>query len=112
MSRMGELAAVLEELKRCGEILIGVSESLTELFSGSREEETQPEERPAETAAVKKPPREEPPTLEAVRMVLAEKSRSGHTAEVRTLLQKHGADKLSEIDPAEYPALLAEVEAL
>ena len=45
-------------------------------------------------------------------MVLAEKSRSGHTAEVRTLLQKHGADKLSEIDPAEYPALLAEVEAL
>ena len=51
MSRMGELAAVLEELKRCGEILIGVSESLTELFSGSWEEETQPEERPAETAA-------------------------------------------------------------
>lgn len=112
MSRMGELAAVLEELKRCGEILIGVSESLTELFSGSREEETQPEERPAETAAVKKPPGEKPLTLEAVRMVLAEKSRSGHTAEVRTLLQKHGADKLSEIDPAEYPALLAEVEAL
>ena len=109
---MGELAAVLEELKRCGEIPIGVSESLTELFSGSREEETQPEERLAETAAVKKAPREEPLTLEAVRMVLAEKSRSGHTAGVRTLLQKHGADKLSEIDPAEYPALLAEVEAL
>ena len=44
--------------------------------------------------------------------MLAEKSRSGHTEEVRGLLAKHGADKLSEIDPAEYPALLAEAEVL
>jgi hypothetical protein len=47
-----------------------------------------------------------------VRAVLAEKSRSGHTEEVRALLNKHGADKLSEIDPAEYAALLAEAEVL
>ena len=55
---------------------------------------------------------EEPLTLEEVRAVLAEKSRSGHTEEVRELLAKHGADKLSEIDPAEYAALLAEAEVL
>ena len=55
---------------------------------------------------------EKPLTLEEVRAVLAEKSRSGHTEEVRELLAKHGADKLSEIDPAEYAALLAEVEVL
>ncbi len=55
---------------------------------------------------------EKPLTLEEVRAVLAEKSRSGHTEEVRELLAKHGADKLSEIDPAEYPALLAEAEVL
>ena len=47
-----------------------------------------------------------------VRAVLAEKSRAGHTAEVRALLLKHGADKLSEVNPAEYPALLADVEVL
>lgn len=57
-------------------------------------------------------PEEKPLTLEEVRAVLAEKSRSGHTEEVRELLNKHGADKLSEIDPAEYPALLAEAEVL
>ena len=45
-------------------------------------------------------------------MVLAEKSRAGHTAEVRALLVKHGADKLSDIDPTRYPALLADAEAL
>ena len=55
---------------------------------------------------------EKPLTLEEVRAVLAEKSRSGHTEEVRGLLARHGADKLSEIDPAEYAALLAEAEVL
>ena len=53
-----------------------------------------------------------PLTLEQVRAALAEKSRAGHTSEVKALLIKHGADKLSDIDPAEYPALLAEAEVL
>ena len=51
-------------------------------------------------------------TLEQVRAVLADKSRRGYTAEVKALLRQHGADKLSEIAPSEYEALLAEVEAL
>ena len=65
-----------------------------------------------EAKAAKPEPEEKPLTLEEVRAVLAEKSRSGHTDEVRELLARHGADKLSEIDPAEYPALLAEAEVL
>ena len=51
-------------------------------------------------------------TLEQVRAVLADKSRRGYTAEVKALLRQHGADKLSDIAPAEYEALLAEAEAL
>ena len=65
-----------------------------------------------EKPAAKQAQEEKPLTLEEVRAVLAEKSRAGHTAEVRELLNKHGADKLSEIDPAEYAALLAEAEVL
>ena len=65
-----------------------------------------------EKPVAKQEPEEKPLTLEEVRAVLAEKSRAGHTAEVRELLNKHGADKLSEIDPAEYAALLAEAEVL
>ena len=52
------------------------------------------------------------PTLEEVRAVLADASRKGHTAEVRSLLQKYGSKKLSEVDPANYKALLADVEGL
>lgn len=50
--------------------------------------------------------------LEDVRAVLAEKSHAGHTAEVRALLKKYGAAKLSEIDPANYEALMKDAEVI
>ena len=50
--------------------------------------------------------------LEDVRAVLAEKSRAGHTAEIRALLKKYGAAKLSEIDPANYETLLQDAEVI
>jgi hypothetical protein len=107
MSKMSELSLAVTELKRCGEALISISESLEALFSGN--ENAQATDQPkAEVSA----PDEKPITLEAVRAVLAEKSRAGHTAKVRELLEKHGAAKLSEIDPVEYPALLTEAEVL
>ncbi len=107
MSKMSELSLVVTELKRCGEALISISESLADLFSGNCDAHTADQPK-AEIPA----PDEKLITLEAVRAVLAEKSRAGYTAKVRELLEKHGAAKLSEIDPAEYPALLAEAEVL
>jgi|AGTN01.3.fsa_nt_gi hypothetical protein len=53
-----------------------------------------------------------PVSLEQVRSVLAEKSQDGFTVEVRRLLEKHGATKLSRINPSEYSTLLLEAEAL
>ena len=52
------------------------------------------------------------PKFEDVRGILAEKSREGFTKEIRELLEKHGASKLSQINPQDYPVLLQEVEAL
>ena len=57
-------------------------------------------------------PKTKPITLEQVRAVLADKSQQGLTAEVRVLLEKYGAPKLSQIDPANYAALLADAENL
>lgn len=50
--------------------------------------------------------------LEEVRAVLAEKANDGHVAEVKALIRVRGAGRLSEIDPAEYPGLLADAESL
>jgi len=104
---MGELSQAANELKRCGEILTGVSDTLAALFGGDAEQS--PAGASEKEAAPEKP---KPVTLEQVRAVLAEKSRDGYTTEVRALLEKHGAAKLSEIDPGEYAALLAEAEVL
>lgn len=67
--------------------------------------------QPAQAAA----PQSEPQPqlkLEDVRAVLADKSRAGYTAQVRELLAKYGASKLSAVDPANYAALLADAEVL
>lgn len=110
MGKMSELAAELSELKRCGEVLISLSESITALLSA--EETPPPEPKPAKRKKADEPPEPKPLTLEEVRAVLAEKSRSGHTAEVKALLTKYGADKLSALDPSKYAELLSEVEVL
>ena len=51
-------------------------------------------------------------SLEQVRAVLASKSQDGFTQEVRDLLIKYGAPRLSEINPSNYGALLADAEGL
>lgn len=118
MGKVSELSMLALELKKCGEALIGISEGLADMFSGTEEEK-----QPAQKAAPKKKTTEEPKPepqekeekplmLEDVRAVCADKSRKGFTAEVKAILTKHGADKLSEVAPAEYKALLAEVEVL
>ena len=50
--------------------------------------------------------------LEDVRAVLAEKSRSGKTSEVKELIATFGADKLSEIGVDKYADLLKKAEVL
>ena len=105
MSKRSDLSLAAAELKRCGDTLIGIAEALANLRCVTDD-----------TEAVGQPvapgPEAKPISLATVRAVLAEKSCNGYTSEVRALLEKHGAAKLSEINPAEYPALLAEAEVL
>lgn len=65
-----------------------------------------------ESTAVEKKEAKPALTLEEVRTVLAEKSRNGFTAEIKELLKKYGASKLSEVDPKNYEALLKDTEEL
>lgn len=51
-------------------------------------------------------------SIEDVRAVLAAKSQDGKTREVKALLMKYDAGKLSGVKPEDYPMLLKEAEAL
>ena len=99
MSKMGDMAATIEELRTAAATIKDVADWLAETFNGADDANSA---TPVEPAL----------TLEQVRAVLADKSRMGFTAEVRALLQKYGATKLSGIDPANYKALLADAEVL
>lgn len=51
-------------------------------------------------------------SLEDVRAVLAKLSQLGKTAEVKKLIVKHGAQKLSDVPESEYASLLHEAEGI
>ena len=101
MGKFSELDLAIKDLRSAAATINEVANTLAEMFSAASAEE-------APTAA----PAEPVLTLEQVRAVLADKSRMGFTAEIRTLLQKYGAAKLSGIDPANYNALVADAEVL
>ena len=116
MSKMKLLLDVVSDLRSLADSLQAVADALAQ---GGQEQpdqttEEKPTQKPEKKNVAKQVEKAEPKplTLEQVRAALAEKSRAGHTSEVKALLIKHGADKLSDIDPAEYPALLAEAEVL
>lgn len=73
-----------------------------------------PEKDESQDTTAKKQPTPESQTVTFVqlRSRLSEISRSGHTAEVKELIAKYGADKLSDLAESDYAALLAEAEGL
>lgn len=122
MGKVKLLLDVIADMRSLADSLQAVADAMTQTEPADVPEENTGEKtkktggkkaaKEAPEAASPPVPEEKPLTLEEVRMVLAEKSRAGHTAEVRALLVKHGAEKLSDIDPARYPALLADAEVL
>lgn len=109
MGRMKELAEQVAELKRCGEILIDISENLTQMFSAADVKKPVKEE-PKEPAAPKE--EKEVYSFEEVRAVLVAKSRDGHTDEVKAVISSFGVEKLSDIDPSKYEELLQKMEVI
>ena len=102
MGRISELELAIKDLRSAATTINEVANTLAEMFSTASADETL-------DAAVSAEPQL---TLEQVRAVLADKSRMGFTAEIRSLLQKYGAAKLSGIDPVHYKALVADAEVL
>ena len=127
MSKINDLKLNLEELMDntqkfvlCGRAMLDAIEEISTQFaqlanevSAKPETEKQlvtKEEKRAEPQVAEAP---KTATMEEVRGLLAEKSRSGFRAEVKALLTAHGVEKLSEItDPVELGKLKAEAEEL
>ncbi len=108
------LLKVVEDLRTLADSVQAVCVFVTDgLQEAPKDQEILEEKKPK--AIPEKKQKQNPESevsLEKVRGVMAEKSRAGFTAEVRDIIKRHGAERLSEIDPKEFPAMLAEAEEL
>ena len=112
MSRIKLLLDVIEDIRSLADSLQAVA---TALCQSDPEDAAAPAPAPETPPAPAPAPADPPPkaiTLEEVRAVLAERSHDGYTDQVRGLLQKYGAEKLSGVDPKHYAALMKDAEVL
>lgn len=98
MSKMSEIDQAIKDISNAAAVISDAASWLSKQLSNSEEDDPEPQKKELK--------------LEDVRAVLAEKSRAGHTAAIRTLLQKYGASKLSAVDPKHYEALIRDAEEI
>lgn len=105
MDKMFELINSLNALTKAVE---GLTAKITSEYLDTFEEIYNPEtDEPKEESK-----EQQTVTFVELRSRLSEISRNGHTAEVKELLRKFGADKLSDVAESDYTALLAEAEVI
>ena len=110
MSKMKELAMVLDELVSCGEHLIETANTIRDIFNGDTDEAAPTD---TATAATETEASEAPPlTKEDVRGILASKSAKGFGDDIRALLSNFGAKQLKQVNPADYAALVAKAQKI
>ncbi len=97
MSQMSELAVTIEELRKTAQMLTGIADNLTEMFSTSESIDDYEEIYT-------------PVTFEELRSKLSEYSRKGHTADIKAILRKYGAERISELKTDDYDAVMQEAE--
>ena len=105
-----KLVAVANLLADLTGAVAEIAAEFGEVKKVEKTEEPKAEEKKEEPKAEAPKAKEKKYTLEDVRKALAEKSGAGFTDDVRALLQKHGASKLSAIKEEEYAAIMEEVQ--
>lgn len=109
MSKMSELSQVLDEMIACGEGMIKAANAIKEIFSEAPAAEVK-EEAPVKMPEAKEPEKTYSP--EEVRGKLAKVSALGFSKQIKSILNKYGAEKFSALDPVHYAAVVAEAEDL
>lgn len=87
--------------------LKGITDSLEALTEVSETHRTEPESKVEVKVAAEEKSKQ--PTLEEVREAMAGKSKAGHREEVKSILIKYGAKKLTSLDEKYYAEVLKEV---
>lgn len=109
---MESIFEVINALNALTTALTKLTEQTTQKEMDKFEQIYPPAEEQPQPEPVNSEPPTKPVTLAEVRAALANKSRAGFTEEVKQLVMKHGAEKLSGVPESEYAALMKEAENL
>lgn len=114
-----ELLTSIEQLQKCCEGMIKTSKALKEFYSmpepAAKANPATPVASPTATIPAPATPAassEKTYTFTEVRGTLAKKATEGFKKEIKELITKYGAEKLSDIKPENYTALIKDVEGL
>ena len=110
MTKSEALKEIGEGLARVAAAFLVYAEEGEEVMPKALEDKVEEPKVVEEKAEEPKP--EKKYTLEDVRRELSAKSGAGFTDEVRSLLERHGASKLSAIAESEYAAIMEEVKTI
>ena len=117
MNHMNEILQLLDNIIVCGESMAKIGRLLKEFipeFAEAIPQKTKAEQViEADTAPAALPEKkEEPAAFADVRKAFSAKSHAGYTAQVKELIGKYGADRLSDVKEEDYPALMADLEVI
>ena len=107
MGKISELDVAIRDLQTAASTINDVADSLSKMLGGN-------EANPSAPATEVKSANKQDITFDRVSTTLMAISRMSktHSQKLRTLIQKYGASKLSEIAPEHYEAILAEAEVI
>lgn len=121
MNHMNEITDLLDTIIVCGESMAKLGRLLKEVipeFATAISQKTKTENitKTETTPAVLPDKKDEPVaktyTFADVRKAFSAKSHAGYTAQVKELISKYGANRLSDVKEKDYPALMADLEVI
>lgn len=123
MSKMSELSMLLDNLIDCGEKLTETAKALKAFYSSEDEPSSAPAKSKSSAREPAVPETKQPESKpektyskEEIRAMLAAKANEAdgiYKADVRNLVRKYSnGGSLTDVDPKDYAALAAEVEAI
>lgn len=121
MNHMNEILQLLDNIIVCGESMAKIGRLLKEFIpefaeaipqKAKAEQVIEPDTAPAALPEKKEEPATKTYTFADVRKAFSAKSHAGYTAQVKELIGKYGADRLSDVKEEDYPALMADLEVI
>ena len=103
---------VAEGLRGLAKVEGGTKEKAVKAQPSATEKAQKQDVAKAQTETTAQEQQEAPATLEGIRALMAQKTQEGKSKEIKELLQKYGAAKLSAVKPEDYPALMQEAQVL